>query len=168
VIYFIFGLIFLIQLLLVLFAYGKMQYFQNYIDKKFINYLSIFCVVKKNKNKDIIYNLAINTLVASVVLSLSYLDEHSILSTLILFISLCFYLFSIAQIINININTFENKYLDEFIIALNIGLFFNFINELILAYDNCKDFDFWSIIFLVCFIILLGFKLKHNKALEEK
>ena len=159
---FIFGLIFLIQLFLILFAYGKMRDFQSYIDKKFINFLSILHIVQKQKNKDIVYNLAINSLVASVILSLSYLDQHSIISILILLISLCLYLFSIAQIIN-NIETFENKYLDEFIVALNVGLFFNFINELILTYDNCKDFDLWSIIFLIFFIGLLISKLKHNK-----
>jgi len=167
-IYFIFGLIFLIQLLLVLFTYGKMKEFHSNIDKKFINFLSWLRIEKIKKYSNEIYNFAINSFVSGVVLNLIYLDKYPIACIIILFITLIFYLVSISLIENINIKTLENKYLDEFIIALNVGVFFNFLNEAILTvYDN-KSFDIWSIIFLVCFIVLLIFKIKHKKTLKEE
>ena len=111
---------------------------------------------------------AVNSLVSGTIIALIYLDNYPIISTILFLITILLYVFSLSLEYNPDNETFEKNYLNDFIVALVVGQFFNFINELFSFFGKQKSFDEWSLIYLIAFIILLIAHLKeHNNTLDS-
>lgn len=161
-------LIFLVQLLFITFAYGKLENFQKYIDLKFISILKTISISKLKKYSNRIYIVALNSLVSGIIISLNYLDDYPKTTSILFLLTILLYTFSISLKFNPDKETFEKHYLDDFIIALIVGTFFNFINELFSFYGKKENFNEWSLIYLIAFSILLVAHLKHyREEIEE-
>ncbi len=161
-------LVFLIQLLFVVFAYGKFEDFKTNIDSKLIDILQKISVNQLKPYSNILYIGAVNSLVSGTIIALIYLDNYPIISTILFLITILLYVFSLSLKYNPDNETFEKNYLNDFIVALVVGQFFNFINELFSFFGKQKSFDEWSLIYLIAFIILLIAHLKeHNNTLDS-
>jgi len=154
-VFFFLLLVFLIQLLFILFAYAILEDFKKNIDSKSIDILQKISVNKLKPYANILYIGAVNSLVSGTIMALIYLDNYPTTSTILFLITILLYIFSLSLKYNPDNETFEKNYLSDFIVALVIGLFFNFINELFSFFEKKESFDEWSLIYLIAFIILL-------------
>ncbi len=125
-------LVILIWQFILLYAYGKDIDWQKRIDNKLISISKKINTTFKStffkKNSEIFYVFSINSIVASSLLLLKYIDSDPVLYYILFLISIAIWIISLSLKINIETESIE-KYIDEFLMTINVSLIFSLLDK---------------------------------------
>jgi NADH:ubiquinone oxidoreductase subunit 6 (subunit J) len=168
----ILALIFIFQLFVILFSYGKFEDLH-----KEINGIALNLIVKLQKTsfvqkylkfKEELYIFAVNFFVASTIFTLINIEKSTVFILCIYLISIILYLLAFIIKFQPENETFEEDYQIEFIIATTVGLIFAFGENLYAYWTGSKEFNPLFLIFLVGFVYFyFAERKKHNKFVER-